>query len=147
MEPGSLYPPTPSWLDPKSQMGKKGLRGHVADYTASAHPLPWAKPSPSFWRFQLGVHVCVLGHFSRVRLFASPWTAAHQAPLSTGFFRQEYWSGLPFSSLGDLPHPGMEPGSPALAGGFFTTEPLRKPLTGIGPCKASLHTRDLFLKI
>ena len=93
------------------------------------------------------MHACVLGHFSRVRLFATPWTAAHQAPLSTGFPRQEYWSLLPFSSLGDRPHPGMEPGSPALAGGFFTTEPLRKPLTGIGPCKARLHTRDLFLKI
>ena len=47
---------------------------------------------------------------------------ARQAPLSMGFSRQEDWSGLPFPSPGDLPDPGIEPGSPALAGGFFTTE-------------------------
>ena len=46
--------------------------------------------------------------------FVTPWTAARQAPLSTGFFRQEYWSGLPFPSPGDLPDPGIKPGSPAL---------------------------------
>ena len=51
---------------------------------------------------------------------------AHQAPLSVGFPRQEYWSGLPFSSPGDLPDPGIEPEVPALAGGFFTLEPLEK---------------------
>ena len=47
-------------------------------------------------------------------LFGTPWTAAHQAPLSMRFSRQEYWSGLPFPSPGDLPNPGVEPGSPAL---------------------------------
>ena len=52
---------------------------------------------------------------------------AHHAPLSMGFPRQEYWSRLPFSSPGDLPNPGIEPMSPALAGGFFTTEPQGKP--------------------
>ena len=51
---------------------------------------------------------------SRVRLFATPWTVAYQAPPSMGFSRQEYWSGLPFSSPGDLPDPGIAPGSPAL---------------------------------
>ena len=51
---------------------------------------------------------------SRVQLFATPWTVAYQAPLSMGFSRQEYWSGLPFPSPGDLPDPGIEPGSPAL---------------------------------
>ena len=60
---------------------------------------------------------------SRVRIFATPWTVAHNAPLSMGFPRQEYWSGLPFPSLGNLPDPGMEPVSPALADRFFTTEP------------------------
>ena len=67
---------------------------------------------------------CVLSCFSRVRLCATPWTAAHQAPLSMGFSRQEYWSGLPCPPLGDLPDPGIKPTSlvsPALAGGFFTT--------------------------
>ena len=49
-----------------------------------------------------------------VRLFATPWTVAYQAPWSMGFSRQEYWRGLPFPSPGDLPNPGIEPGSPAL---------------------------------
>ena len=65
-----------------------------------------------------------LSCFSCVQLFDTPWTVAKQAPLSMGFSRQEYWSGLPFPSPGDLPDPGMEPTSltsPALAGGFFTT--------------------------
>ena len=56
-----------------------------------------------------------------------PWTVAHQALLSMGFPRQEYRSGLPFPSPGDLPDPGIKPSSPALAGRFFTTEPLGKP--------------------
>ena len=61
---------------------------------------------------------------SHVWLIATPWTVARQAPLSMRFpLRQEYWSGLPFPSPGDLPNPGLEPTSPALAGGFFTTEP------------------------
>ena len=56
--------------------------------------------------------------------FATPCTVvARQAPLSMGFLRQEYWSGLPFPSPGDLPDPGNEPTSPAWAHGFFTTEP------------------------
>ena len=59
--------------------------------------------------------------------FVKPWTVAHQAHLSMGFSRQEYWSGLPFPPPGDLPNPGMELVSPALAGGFFTTEPPGKP--------------------
>ena len=55
--------------------------------------------------------VCML--VSHVQLFATPWTVAHQAPLSMEFSRQEYWSGLPFLSPGDLPNPGIELGSPA----------------------------------
>ena len=51
---------------------------------------------------------------SRVRLFATPWMVAYQAPLSMGFSRQEYWSGLPFPFPGDLPNPGIEPRCPAL---------------------------------
>ena len=51
------------------------------------------------------------------------WTVACQDPLFMGFFRQEYWRGLPFPSPGDLTHPGIEPASPALAGGLLTTEP------------------------
>ena len=55
------------------------------------------------------------------------WTVACQAPGSVDFSRQEYPSGLPFPSPGDLPDPGIESGSPALAGGFFTTEPPGEP--------------------
>ena len=68
--------------------------------------------------------LCVLSHFSRVRLFVTLWTVAYQAPLSMGFSRQEYWSGLPCAPSGDLPDPGIKPMSLmslALAGGFFTT--------------------------
>ena len=61
-----------------------------------------------------------------VQLFATQWTVACQSPLSMGFSRQEYWSGLPFPTPRSLSNPGIElgsPESPALAGGFFTTEP------------------------
>ena len=60
---------------------------------------------------------------SRVRLLTTPWTAAYQAPPSMGFSRQEYWSGLPFPSPGDLPDPGIEPGSPAFQADALTAEP------------------------
>ena len=60
---------------------------------------------------------------SLVRLFATPWAVAYQAPLSMGFSRQEYWSGLPFPSPGDLPHPGIEPKSPALQTDAVPSEP------------------------
>ena len=65
---------------------------------------------------------------SRVQLFATPWTIAYQPPLSVGFSRQEYWSGLPFPSPGDLPNPGTEPGSPALQADALPSEPPGKPL-------------------
>ena len=60
---------------------------------------------------------------SRVQPFATPWTVAYQAPPSMGFSRQECWSGLPFPSPGDLPNPGIEPGSPALQADALPSEP------------------------
>ena len=60
---------------------------------------------------------------SRIRLFATPWTVAYQASLSMGFSRQEYWSGLPFPSPGDLPNPGIESRSPALQIDSLPSEP------------------------
>ena len=72
----------------------------------------------------------MLSCFSHVQFFATPWTVAHQTPLSIGFSRQVYWSGLPFPIPGGLPHPWVKsecPASPAFAGGFFTTEPPGKP--------------------
>ena len=67
---------------------------------------------------------------------ATPWTVACQAPLSLGFPRQEYWSGLPCPSLGDLPDPGIDPESPALTGRFFITEPPGKSLLGAAAAKS-----------
>ena len=59
------------------------------------------------------------------------WAVVRQAPLSMGFLGQEYWSGLPFPPPGDLPDPGIKSVSPALTGGFFTTEPPRKPASDV----------------
>ena len=70
------------------------------------------------------VHVQML---SSVQLFEAVQTVVCQTVLSMGFPRHEYWSGLPFPSPGDLPHPGIQLRSPAVAGGFFTTEPPGKP--------------------
>ena len=71
---------------------------------------------------------------SCVRLFTTLWTVAHQAPQSMEFSRQEYWSGLPFPSPGDLPNPGIEPGSPTLQADALPSEPPGKP-----PDKAMLQ--------
>ena len=65
---------------------------------------------------------------SRVRLFATPWTVAYQAPPSMGFSRQEYWSGVPLPSPGDLPHPGIKPGSPTLQADALPSKPPGKPM-------------------
>ena len=70
---------------------------------------------------------------SRVWLFATPWTVAHQAPPPMGFSRQEYWSGLPFPSPGDLPNPGIKPGSPALQTDALPSEPPGKLYFGTQP--------------
>ena len=78
----------------------------------------------TFFKMYIKQCVCVLSHFSLVWLFVTLWTVGYQAPLSMGFSRQEYWSGLPCPPPGDLPDPGIKPASlrsPALAGRFFTT--------------------------
>ena len=79
----------------------------------------------------LGILIMILSllfsHSVMFNSFVTPWTVAHQASLSIGFLREEYWSGLPISSPGDLPDPGIEPRSPALAAIFFTTESPGKP--------------------
>ena len=82
----------------------------------------------------------MLSHFSRVQLFATLWTVAHQAPLSTGFSRQEYWSGLPCPSPGAFPNPGLKPvslRSPALAGRFFTASATWKYVLSMYKSKSS----------
>ena len=81
----------------------------------------------------------VVQSLSHVLLIATSWTVAHQAPLPMGFPRQEYWSGLSFPSPEDFLDPGMETVSPELAGIFFTSEPLEKPLE-------SLKTSEVLIK-
>ena len=83
------------------------------------------------WMAELGFKLRVSGpkcHWSLipVRIFVTCWTVAHQAPLSMGFFRQEYWSGLPFPSPRDLPNPGIESESPALQADSSSSEPSGK---------------------
>ena len=93
-----------------------------------------SKPRRKFYNLEWLVWVnngwsCVRSCFSRVRLCATPWATAHQAPLSKGLSRQEYWSGLLCTPPGDLPHPGIEPASlksPGLADRFFITSATTK---------------------
>ena len=80
--------------------------------------------SCTVWSYAL-----LLGLLSHVQLFVTLWTVACQAPLSMGFSRQEYWSGLPFPPPGDLSDPGIKLASPALAGRFFTPKQPGKPDT------------------
>ena len=98
---------------------------------------PWVTPTRELWEVSdplsssnwwvIWVHSGVKS-LSRVRLFAIPWTVAHQAPLSMGFSRQECWSGLPFPSPGDLPNPGIKPRSPTLYADALPSEPPGKSL-------------------
>ena len=78
------------------------------------------------YRCALPLLPLLLRRLSRVRLCATPETAAHQAPLSLGFSRQEHWSGSPFPASQDLPDPGIKPVSLASVGGFFTTVPPKR---------------------
>ena len=71
---------------------------------------------------------CIISHYSHVQHFVTAWSVAIQAPLSMGFSRQEYWSGLSCSSAEDIPHSGTLPMSPALAGVFSTVWATREPL-------------------
>ena len=86
------------------------------------------KPGFSFSSFTLIKRLFSFSSFSAIRvwLLVTPWTAAHQAPPSMGVSRQEYWSGLPLPSPGDLLNPGIELGSPALQADALTSEPLGK---------------------
>ena len=144
------------WVDPLEE-------GKAAHSSILAWRTPWTEEPRELWSIvlQRAVHNWVRKHstaqalgktlcvcvcvcvcvrvrarvrtLSPVRLFPTPWTIACQAPLSMGFSRQEYWSGLPFPTSGDLPHPGIEPASlasPPLAGGFFSIVPQGKPKLG-----------------
>ena len=93
------------------------------------------------------MHVCVLSH---ALLFETPWAIACQALLSIGFFRQEYWSGLPFPPSGDLPNPGIQHASlatPALASGLSTTEPPGKPFHSVYIYQNTRCTLEIFYNL
>ena len=83
----------------------------------------------------------IVKSLSRVQLFVTPWTVGHQAPASMGFPRQEYWSGLPFPSPGELPDPGIKPGSPTLQADALTSE-----LPGKSYMKLLSPQKRVFLK-
>ena len=106
---------------PKGRSGRvliregKGREGQPRNNTATLGQDPGSTPDTHSVGGGLVVKLCPT--------LETPWAGAHQAPLSMGFSRQKYWSGLSFPSPGDLHELGIEPGSPALAGRFFTTEP------------------------
>ena len=139
--------PFPDTLEPETQ--KNGVT------YAKPHG-----PEQGEMRTQFSFHFMVPPHqftwcqsLSHVRLFATPGTVAHQASLSMEFSRQEYWSGQPFPSPGNLPDPGNEPGFPALQADSLPSEPPGKPLVHItsyqmmtvtakGPHRNSVSTHD-----
>ena len=77
-----------------------------------------------FWPDEIIQNTCRNSSYLLVCVCVNPWTIAHQALLSMGFSRQEYWSGLPIPPARDLPNPGIRPAAPTSTGSFFTTEPL-----------------------
>ena len=93
---------------------------HLLHPLCQVGSLPLAPPGKSIMVYS------EVKSLSRVRLFVTPWMVAYQAPQSMEFSRQEYWSGLPFPSPGDLPNPGIEPRSPALQTDALPSEPLGK---------------------
>ena len=91
--------------------------------------------------------VCGGGLVTKLYLIlVAPWTVASQTPLSMGFPKQDYRSGLTFPSPGDLPNPGIEPTAPALAGGLLSTEPPRKPLPATAFCPVA-HCNIFFKQL
>ena len=100
-------------------------------------------PKERIWYPKAGKQCTRALSLSRVRLYATPWTVAHQAPLFMGFSRQEYWSGLPCPPSGDFPDPGIKPASlasPELTGGFFTTRATWEAITQFSSVAQSCPT-------
>ena len=110
--------------------------GKVCDCLLNRNPLTAGLPSVSPHPTLNCVHA---KSFSRVRLFATPWTVARLAPLSMGFSRQEYWCGLPCPPPGDLPDPGIEPKSPTLQADSIPSEPPGKSKNTEVDCHAFLQ--------
>ena len=110
---GSSWPRDQTWV-PESSAMAGGFFTSVPPRKPRGE-MEWDKLGDRDWRIYTEKEKTVkVKSLSPVRLFATPWTVAHQAPPSMGFSRQEYWSGLPFPSPEDLPNPEIEPGSPTL---------------------------------
>ena len=133
-QPGTTWPRrldsrnhlTTGSSQPMSNWQRGSLPSRQDEHSGETHAPGWSQYLLE--TTSLVIVIFVVSLFSRVRpFFPTPWTVTCQALLSMGFPRQEYWSGLPFASPEDLPNLGMELVSPALAGGFFTTEPPGKP--------------------
>ena len=113
---------------PVSQLFTSDGQSIGVSASASVLPMYTQNWSPLGWTGWISLQSKVkVKSLSCVRLFATPWTITYQAPPSMGFSRQEYWSGLPFPSPGDLPDPGIDPRSPALQANALTSEPPGKP--------------------
>ena len=123
-----IYAAAPSGTHLQCQAGglTGGWRGIHTKAEAHMWPVSWC--------------ACILSGFVCVRLFATLWTVAHQAPPSTRFSRREYWSGLPCPLPGDLTDPGIKPGSPALQADSLTSEPL-------GNIYVAIYIRPLLRKL
>ena len=146
------FTPDPIWFQLCSYIGNKGgIKGRSKQQKSfsmilkAVHTVIFMKKRTFVWLDSTEMSVgkapgteflaycsldIVLSHFSHVQLFVTPWTIAHQAPLSMGFSRQEYWSRLPFPPPGCLPNPGIEPASlmfPALQTGSLLLAPPGKP--------------------
>ena len=119
------------WTEEPGRLPSMGSHRVGHDWSALAAAAEhWVEFPLLYSRFLLVTYficACVLSYFSHVRLFVILWTVAHQAPLSVGFSKQEYWSWLPCPSPGDLPHPGIEPRSPALEVDSLWLAPPGKP--------------------
>ena len=124
----------------------KNIIAHIAGWMRTI--LGKVFQPPCFWVKVDILNILVQAHaqsLGRLGFFATQWTVACQAPLFMGFPRQEYWTGLPFLSLGDLPNPGIEPVSPAWAGGFFTTELPGKPIILVDRANCSPESLHSFI--
>ena len=127
MEGRSLVGYSP-WGHKESDMAER--LHFIAELEIKEHDVSCAGRQVVYHQCHLGspyIFVKPLKSLSCVRLFVTPWTVAHQAPQSMGISRQEYWSGLPFPSPGDLPNRGIEPRSPTLRAATLLSEPPGKP--------------------
>ena len=100
-----------------------------------------------FLTYPRWIRECALSHFSCDQLSVTLWTVAHQGPLSMGFSRQEYWSGLPCPPPGDFPNPGIKPRTSALQADSLLAEPPGKPIWYINFISSSWCMKKWFRKI